>query len=52
VVRQIVGVVMHGFSANNAVGFTLTIVIAAVVLWYLFRPNVRAAFGRAGLATS
>ena len=46
VVRQIVGVVLHGFSASNAVGFILTIVIAIVALWYLFRPNVRAAFGK------
>lgn len=47
VIRQIVGVVIHGFSASNAVGFIITIVIAVVVLWYLFRPQVRAAFGRA-----
>jgi hypothetical protein len=47
VVRQIVGVVIHGFSASNIVGFIITIVIALVVLWYLFRPNVRAAFGKA-----
>ncbi len=45
VVRQIIGVVIHGFSASNAVGFIITIVVALVVLWYLFRPNVRAAFG-------
>ncbi|HEU5439385.1 MAG TPA: hypothetical protein VFU88_08855 [Ktedonobacterales bacterium] len=44
VVRQIVGVVIHGFSASNIVGFIITIVIALVLLWYLFRPNVRAAF--------
>ena len=47
VVRQIVGVVMHGFSASNIVGFIITIVVALVVLWYLFRPNVRAAFRQA-----
>lgn len=45
VLRQIIGVVMHGFSASNTVGFIITIVIALVVLWYLFRPSVRAAFG-------
>jgi hypothetical protein len=45
VVRQIVGVVMHGFSASATVGFIITIVVAIVALWYLFRPNVRAAFG-------
>jgi hypothetical protein len=47
VVRQIVGVVIHGFSASNIVGFIITIVVALVVLGYLFRPNVRTAFGRA-----
>jgi hypothetical protein len=45
VVRQIVGVVMHGFTTGNIVSFSITIVVALVVLWYLFRPNVRAAFG-------
>ncbi len=47
VVRQIVGIIIHGFSASNAVGFIITIVVAVVVLGYLFRPHVRAAFGRA-----
>jgi hypothetical protein len=47
VVRQVVGVVIHGFSAGNTVGFIITIVIAIVLLWYLFRPDVRAAFGAA-----
>ena len=47
VVRQMVGVVMHGLSASNIVGFIITIVIALVVLWYLLRPHVRAAFGKA-----
>ena len=47
VVRTLVGVVIHGFSASNIVGPIITIVIALVALWYLFRPNVRAAFGKA-----
>lgn len=47
VVRTIVGVVIQGFSAGRIVGPSITIVIALLVLWYLFRPNVRAAFGRA-----
>ncbi len=46
VVRQIVGVAIHGFSPSNIVGFIITIVVAFVVLGYLFRPNVRAAFGK------
>ncbi len=47
VVRSIVGVVIQGFSASKIVGPSITIVITLVVLWYLFRPNVRAAFGKA-----
>jgi hypothetical protein len=46
VVRQIVGFVIQGFSASRIVGPIITIVIALLVLWYLFRPHVRAAFGR------
>jgi hypothetical protein len=48
VVRQIVGfVAIQGFTPSRIVGASITIVIAVVLLWYLFRPNVRAAFGRA-----
>lgn len=47
VVRQIVGVVIQGISAGTIVRDSITIVIALLVLWYLFRPNVRAAFGAA-----
>jgi hypothetical protein len=42
VVSQMVGVVRYGFSAINAVAF----IIVLLLLWYLFRPHVRAAFGR------
>lgn len=48
VVRQIIGlVVIQGFTASKIVGASITTVIALVLLWYLFRPNVRAAFGKA-----
>jgi hypothetical protein len=47
VVRNIVSVVIRGFSAGAIVIPIITIVIALVLLWYLFRPNVRAAFGKA-----
>ena len=47
VVRQIVGVAIVGFSVGTIVRDSITIVIALVLLWYLFRPNVRAAFGTA-----
>ena len=47
VVRQVVGVVMQRIGPVTIVRDGITIVVAAVLLWYLFRPNVRAAFGRA-----
>jgi hypothetical protein len=47
VVRTSVGFVIQGVSASKIVGASITIVIALLVLWYLFRPNVRAAFGKA-----
>ena len=47
VVRSIVGVVIQGFSVSKIVIPSITIVIALLLLWYLFRLNVRAAFGRA-----
>lgn len=47
VVRQIVGLVIQGFSTSRIVGASITIVIALLLLWYLFRPHVRAAFGKA-----
>jgi hypothetical protein len=51
VVRQIVGlVVIQGSSASKFVGAGITIVLAVVLLWYLFRPSVRGAFGSAATA--
>ncbi len=47
VVSNIVSVVIRGFSARTIVVPIITIVIALLLLWYLFRPNVRAAFGKA-----
>jgi hypothetical protein len=47
VVRQIVGVVIQGISAGTIVRDSITIVIALLLIWYLFRSNVRAAFGAA-----
>jgi hypothetical protein len=47
VVRQLVGfVITQGFGPTRIVGATITTVIALLLLWYLFRPNVRAAFGK------
>lgn len=47
VVRTIVGVIIQGFSASKLIVASLTILIALLLLWYLVRPNVRAAFGKA-----
>lgn len=47
VVRQIVGLVIQGFSAGTIVRDSLTIVVVLVLLWYLFRRDVRAAFDTA-----
>lgn len=46
IVRQIIGVVRQGFGVGKSAVAIITIVIALVLLWYLFRPNVRAAFGK------
>lgn len=49
IVRSILGVVViGGFSARRIVFPSITVVIALLLLWYLLRPNVRAAFGRGG----
>ena len=45
VVRQIAGLAIQGVNAGAIVRDGITIVIALLVLWYLFRPNVRGAFG-------
>lgn len=44
VLRQLVGLVIQGISAGAIVRDSITIVIALLVLWYLFRPHVRAVF--------
>ena len=46
-VRQVVGVVIQGFTAGTIVRDSITVVIVLVLIWYLFRPNVRSAFGTA-----
>lgn len=46
-VREVVGVLIQGFSVGTIVRDSITIVIVLALLWYLFRPNVRATFGSA-----
>jgi hypothetical protein len=50
IVRSIVDVVRQGFSASSIVSASIYLVIALVLLWYLFRPNIRAAFRKAAAA--
>jgi hypothetical protein len=47
VVRSLGSFVIQGFSISKIAVPSFTIVIALLLLWYLFRPNVRAAFGKA-----
>jgi hypothetical protein len=44
VVRSLGSVIIQGFSVSKITIPSITIVIALLLLWYLFRPNVRAAF--------
>lgn len=46
VVRQLAGFALQGFGVYKIVVTVITIAVAAFLLWYLFRPHVRAAFGR------
>lgn len=47
VARQIIGIVIQGITAVAIVRDGITILIALLLLWYLFRPPVRDAFGAA-----
>ncbi|HEX8997605.1 MAG TPA: hypothetical protein VF812_16380 [Ktedonobacterales bacterium] len=47
VVHQIVGFAIQGITASKIAVASITTVIALLLLWYLFRPTVRAAFGKA-----
>ena len=47
VIRQLVGVFIGGINAGAIVRDGITIVIVLIVLWYLLRPSVRGAFGKA-----
>jgi hypothetical protein len=44
IVRQVVGVVIQRTGPARIAGASITIVIALLLLWYLLRPGVRAAF--------
>ncbi len=46
IARQLVGFAIQGVGIGKVVIAVITIVIALALLWYLFRPHVRAAFGK------
>ncbi|HZU71492.1 MAG TPA: hypothetical protein VE990_01855 [Acidimicrobiales bacterium] len=48
-IRAIVDVVIQGLRIERMVVSGITIMIALLLLWYLFRPNVQVAFGRDAL---
>lgn len=45
-VKEIAGIVIQGFKVGTIVLDGIIIVIALALLWYLFRPDVRGAFGK------
>jgi len=48
IVLQVIGLAMNGFNLfQGSSGAVFSIAIAVVVLYYLFRPNVKEAFGKA-----
>ncbi len=47
IARQLVGFAISGVGPLKIVVAIITVVIAVSLLWYLFRPHVRAAFGKA-----
>lgn len=46
IVADLVAIFTQGASSTIGVSAIGNIVISAIVLWYFFRPNVKAAFGR------
>ena len=44
IVRQIAGLFISAINAGTIIRDGITVVVVLVVLWYLFRPNVRGAF--------
>jgi hypothetical protein len=46
VVVDLITIVTQGLTTTLGYGALVNLVITAVILWYFFRPTVRAAFGR------
>ncbi len=49
IVAEVISVLFGLYSVvtGNAMNGIVSIIIAAIILWYLFQPNVKQAFGRA-----
>ncbi len=49
IVAEVISVLFGLYSVvtGNAMNGIFSIIIAAIILWYLFQPNVKQAFGRA-----
>jgi hypothetical protein len=46
ILSYLASLVINGFGAGAIVGAVIGILISLLVLWYLFRPNVRAAYAK------
>lgn len=46
IVADLIAIFTQGAGSTIGVSAIVNIVISAVILWYFFRPNVKAAFGR------
>lgn len=46
IVADVVVAFMIGLTSSAGLGLLVNAAISAVILWYFFRPNVQAAFGR------
>jgi hypothetical protein len=46
IVADILAAIVVGLTSSLGLGSIGAAVISAIILWYFFRPNIRAAFGR------
>lgn len=46
IVADLIAIFTQGAGSTIGVSAIVNIVISAIILWYFFRPNVKAAFGR------
>lgn len=46
IVVDVIAVATHGFDSTLGIAAITNLIISGVILWYFFRPSVKAAFGR------